>query len=1349
MVNWDVFAGLPGASTTNFEMLCRAIIRRHYGSFGEFVALANQPGVEFHLKLHSSCSLSVVGRWYGWQCRWYELPSGRAIGATRRRKIVEAIATTEAELPDLTDWVLWTRYPLTAGDQAWFRSLATHMRLHLWTAAEVEEHLSGSAEILRGTYFGELILTPDLLEERHKAAVTRIKRRWQPDVHQVMDAERAIRRQLGEVDAWAQLMALASRVAADSTELADNATGLPTDLADRVSSFIEAARALSTSMDEIHIALNSGDYEILRQQIKGRAVPGHEWDDLLRRLRSGRHLAALAATNLLADMHGVYKVLCALFNALSGYLVAVIADAGYGKTELAAQLTAPSNGRPAGILLHGGDLYAGHTLDDLSRGLTIQGRPVPSFESLVAAVDAAGQRTGRRLPIVIDGLNEAEDPRVWKDQLASCGATLEKYPNVLVVCTLRSPFADETLPDEMFRLEMQGFEDDTVEAVRRYFRYYKIDPADADLPWGLLRHPLTLRMFCEVTNPDRSRTVGVEAMPNSLTALFDRYLEQVAERITQLAPRSWRYFEADVHTALIEVGLALWEEDARSLDIVGLRRRLGDEGRPWDKSIVRALEHDGVLLRGPGDWHTTGHVGVLHDALAGHLVAEALLGKYGGRGFEEWLREAGTILALSGGVNECHPLAADIFRALVGLTPVRMNRRQFWQVLGEPMKTAALYEAAWLEGAYLDRETVSLLATVVVEVPATGRRDLFDCLWSTRAARNHPLDAGFLDEVLRSMSVANRDLRWTEWVRRNQEQIVDDIKRLELRWRSRHLQVPADRMRAQWIMWTLTSTVRSLRDHATRALYWIGCAEPAVLFELTLNALEVNDPYIPERMLAACYGVAMAMWSDPRGDNVRGALPSFANELVDRMFAPGAQHPTRHILTRDYAIGVITLATLVVPGCLSTEKSRYIEPPFAHIPSPFPPVAEIDDAEVAEAHGSIGMDFGNYTIGRLIPKRGNYDFKNPTYVEVRRQIEHRIAALGYSRSRFSTIDDAIAGGSYRAESRGAPKTDRYGKKYAWIAYFEMYGLRFDELKLAEWRAGERASDADIDPSFPEPARNWTPTLPDLFTGAPVKPQKWIADGPIPNYDHLLHCDEIDGQTGPWLLLNGYIQQSDKDDVRRVFSFLRGLLVSHDHLGKILAAFDSIEYPGNDAIPEPGHDAYMYAGEIPWSPRFGSSLRSPDSRAIRDVREAFVVHDGQRWLPGFPVEVPAYEFAWESYHSALNQVSGITVPAPALCEHLHLTSRQGEWDLYDADGQAASLYRELKTDDDGIRSDLLYLREDLLAAYLAETGQVIVWFIWGERDLDYRVSERQTRALQDIWASHRHIHRRRLHWEPGT
>src|SRR6185369_3904643 len=169
------FEQLPGSAQHNFEILCRALIRLHYGKNGQFAALANQPGVEFHLRLDTDCALGSSGRWLGWQCRWYDLPSGKALGTTRRKKIEEALAKTAKALPELTDWILWTRHPLTKADQKWFYAFKTKMRLHLWTSADAETLLSGDAEILRRTYFGELLFTPTSLAALHEVSVAPIR----------------------------------------------------------------------------------------------------------------------------------------------------------------------------------------------------------------------------------------------------------------------------------------------------------------------------------------------------------------------------------------------------------------------------------------------------------------------------------------------------------------------------------------------------------------------------------------------------------------------------------------------------------------------------------------------------------------------------------------------------------------------------------------------------------------------------------------------------------------------------------------------------------------------------------------------------------------------------------------------------------------------------------------------------------------------------------------------------------------------------------------------------------------------------------------------------------------------
>ena len=184
-------------------------------------------------------------------------------------------------------------------------------------------------------------------------------------------------------------------------------------------------------------------------------------------------------------------------------------------------------------------------------------------------------------------------------------------------------------------------------------------------------------------------------------------------------------------------------------------------------------------------------------------------------------------------------------------------------------------------------------------------------------------------------------------------------------------------------------------------------------------------------------------------------------------------------------------------------------------------------------------------------------------------------------------------------------------------------------------------------------------------------------------------------------MEGYIEQASQDDDRKVFTFLRGVFVKSDDVGRAARAFSSLQYPGNFEIPEPAVDHYLYAGEIPWSRRFGGELRELGGSVRADRRDAFST--GMQ-TSGISVEIPVCRFGWESYHSELNQVSGMVLPAPAICDLLGLSNRQGEWDLRDRHGKLATMYRESRGSRDESRSNVTYIQSDLLSEYLTQTDR---------------------------------------------
>ena len=879
------------------------------------------PGLVTTVVLDTACSLGQPGDWFGWQCRWYELAGGSLSGRPAAVRIETAIATTHRHLPSLTHWVLWTRRPLAAADQRWFTDLKAPFRLVQWTALEVDEHLAGEAEVFRATYFGDLVLTPADLADLHSRAVAPIHRRWLPEAPPARRGGAKTPPHAGESDAWRELGESVARLTADATAAEGDIAGLAGPLATMGAEAVSYSRLVAEVIKSVCTGLEKGDFDALPGLLRtGPTPPVAAVASLPHQLRAARHVAALTVTNLLADAPHARRLLGALATAIDIRLMAVTAEAGCGKTELAAQLTSPAADRPAGILLHGRDLRGGDNLDALASRVVIHGTPVRSIEAPVAAMAAAGQRSGRRLPIIIDGLNEAEDPRDWRTGLASLVETLRQYSHVLVICTLRPAFAAEALPDTVKTLEIPGFGHDTVNAVHRYFAHYRINAIDADLPWELLEHPLTLRLFCEVTNPERRSEVGLEAMPSSLTDLFDRYLDQAADRIAELAPRRNRYYKSDVRRAFVEIGTALWDRNARQLALSELRQRLRDEGRPWDESLVRALEHDGVLMRDPRN-HETMHqqVSVVFDRLAGHLIAGALLEQSSRAVLQEFLRKSTTVAALREVDADSHPLGSDVLIGLVGLTPRRLPGEQVWRMVEEPLRGSALRWAARLEGGSIDPETVDELAALAASPSEVGM-GLLRRLYETRGVVAHPLNAEFLDRVLRPLAVADRDAHWTEWVRRNHELLMNDLQKLEERWRATTVRSQPDRLRARWVMWLLTSTVRLLRDQATRCLYWFGRADEDGLFDLALDSLAINDPYISERTMAAGFGVVMAHQL-PDAD-FAAPLRVFLSGLRDRLLGPTATHPTSHWLTRVYARGAWDVRRAYHRGSLPDGISR-------------------------------------------------------------------------------------------------------------------------------------------------------------------------------------------------------------------------------------------------------------------------------------------------------------------------------------------------------------------------------------------------------------------------------------------
>ena len=1293
---------------------------------------------------------------------------------------------SEVHYPDMTDWVLWVPYTLAKEDQRWFYGLDASYRLNLWNDHDVEMRLRGEGVTLRETYFGELVVTPDQLAQQHRVAVSPIRKRWLEQVHHPLDAERKLRRILGQPDAWEELAKIRDRLAAAAAalETAAEADSLGRDQEIRlIESACRVAVPLLKSADN---GIRGRDVECVSDALL--SIGGIDRRGLwraVRRLRAANIPCTLVAHNALDDVNASKSLLERAKEVLREGLVAVLAQSGGGKTQLAAQLTAPDGERPAGVLLHGARLRRGGTIDDFIKQFKIHGNPATSVEHFLAAIDAAGVRSGCRLPVVIDGLNESENPSEWKAILSELGAIIRDYTNVVVICTLRTgertrgeeskgmrgtiaareSFAVMALPEEISRIDATGFGADVGLAVQKYFTFFRIDAADADIPTDFMSNPLNLRIFCETQNPRRDREVKVQYFPLTLSSLFDKYVDRVCEGVANTPNAVNPVTEDEVRSFVHKLGWEMWISGKREVEESRIRSLTGDAHREWNSSIVNLLAQEGLVMRDPGREPGEYMIAPAYDELGGHLIGSGLLAKHRDDREFSWLRRspANEFFAR----DNTHVLASSIFRSLVALCPARLPGVQLWRVAPQSLRSEALLYTTGVTANRLDSVTVHALRTELMENDR-ARQFLFRRLSELKAVEGHPLNSGFLGDALRGMSVAERDLSWGEWIRSRAEDAMSEILTMEARWREGRASMgESDTLRMKWAMWHLVTTDRRLRDLTTRAIYWYGRGDARGLFNATVESLGINDMYVKERMLAASYGAGMAIGA--LGGEVCGEeeeLANFGKDVFDNVFAEQAPFGTTHVLAREYGRRIVELAA-------SRNRGRFTRAQVMSMEEEGSPVSAALswgenyrlDRRDEGSRSPFQMDFENYTMGRLVPGRNNYDYSHDEYRKVRAQILWRVEDLGWTYEGFGDVDSEIGAEQWRrGRSRGeSGKVERYGKKYSWVGYYELAGLRKLEGKLGDnW---ESRVLLDIDPSFPENRCGMAIITEDFLGDRGVKGGNWVSDGPVPEMGCYLEVETLGGERGPWVALDGSVSQDDPRRERSMFCFLRSVFVAEKEMEELEWYLEQGE-KGGEWFPVKRQIEGVFGGEMPWCDAFGSDGRDEFGVAVserkRMVKRTKAVVSGwddndeddeghgqatgmiveanddsekrpplrahvewrevceeviEQSLRCFEVELPVCDYLGCAGSSVANVDARGGTLAKRFSLSMELVGRPQTLDLFTKGGERVTYNTADGEEDDWHNhQSMFFVRKDILEGYLKKRGWGMIWGVWGERNV---------------------------------
>jgi DNA replication protein DnaC len=917
-------------------------------------------------------------------------------------------------------------------------------------------------------------------------------------------------------------------------------------------------------------------------------------------------------------------------------------DWGTGKTHFLCDLSKNllNSGVPVLFVLAKDFVPHPNVVDALNKYIKNENK----FETLLSNFDKLIDNTDSRALIIIDGINESDND-IWKASLSKLSNLVDKYKNIGLILSCRNPFQDYIVNRSNFndyeQVSHNGFDEIEFDAQTEFFNFYKIPLPEVPLLAEEFSRPLTLKIICQsfnnlsakekkkgfsdITSGMKGMTFILESFIKSRSAVIEKKLSLPRGFCWKLIKGYGRYTNNSINgiAPYMAENEVEYISTNKCIEIIKLNSGLSNLS---SKEVYNYLIAEGVLIEN-SIWRPIEEGGpnkitsLPYQRFSDHVIARYILEKYLvtknintiKRSFYK-NRYLGRLFSTEKPYGSFRN--RGIVEAIIIEFPERSknvlpkDERELYFYLPNKTKDFHAYTEPFSSGLFwrnpnaISRQTDRIVGRMIWSQHEYYVESMFEALLAVSSKIKHPYNAIRLYKNLEKINITSRDLMWTEFIRKSYAgSAVDRI----IVWYEKNIPQKLTIRSAKNIIALLSlflvTTDRVLRNRVTRILTNFGEIYPEALFAWTIESLSINDYYIPERMLASSYGACMSKWDSRSNSAFNKKIIRFSKELIKQIFLPdNKSFNSPHLLIREYALGVIELARYLSPRCVNNKNVKYLNKPYEGIKNIFPHARNIRNNLIQETKYALGMDFGNHTIGYLVKDRAPYDNDNKDYKNIKKQIQWRIHKLGYVRERFEIIDNQISErGVYKENNAG--KIDRYGKKYSWIAYYEMCGILDSLGKIDSGEKLDRNYYFDIDPSFPKYPEKLNINVNNYFKKTPVKSKDWLIKGPEIDFQGLLQLKYKTNKKYDWILLNGHFHYTDSTSSRGYMSFIRSFLIDKTNLERFKKEYYNTEYVDHSLSDTSGNDNCFY-GEIPWSKNFAYYLKNKNGKYKKNQNKVF-------------------------------------------------------------------------------------------------------------------------------------------------
>ncbi|MBP6238444.1 MAG: ATP-binding protein [Saprospiraceae bacterium] len=783
---------------------------------------------------------------------------------------------------------------------------------------------------------------------------------------------------------------------------------------------------------------------------------------------------------LSSSIYGFTKFLYGSIVGLSSNPFLILTgEAGIGKSHLLADVAKKREARNQFTILLLGQQFS--TKEDpwsqIIKLLQIECKR----DTFLSALNSKAESTGARVLIFIDAINEGEGKAIWMNHMASFITAVKRFPNLGVVFSLRTSYEKLLIPDvvkekkQATRITHYGFANHEYEASKLFFDNYKIKQPSIPLLHPEFSNPLFLKLFCEGLHKK-----GLHEIPDGyegISTIINFFLETINDKVSDKhnQPRKLQIVQKVVRQIaerVVDTNNSYIKFDDAFSFVIDMKetKAVTDKSQFFQDLISEGLLTQNVYWDREGN-HFEG-IYISYERFSDHLIASHLLAKFLNKknpkkSFSEDTKFAKTIKVIAAKIGvTVEP--KKLFEILKTEKEANYNRGiiEALSIQLPEQTNLELYEAAEharefqpVAAAFIEsiiwrkKETLSDKLKDYINQVVIGNFDYHDYFINTiLLVTSHPqnyFNSDFLHNHLWRFSMADRDAWWTQLIHKMYPGYSDEVsairRMIDWAWAEDKRESISDesiRLMSQTMIWFLTSCNRTLRDSATKAIICLLQERINVLIQLIKTFEKVNDPYVLQRIYTIAYGCAVRTSNTellkPLGDLTFQAVFNTENVIPD-------------ILLRDYAKGIIEFA--VFKGHKFDFDVAKIQPPFkSNLPATFPTNDETDkfkfnyedkdfkkhqwsqnsilSSMVTEyGRGTSGYgDFGRYTF-----QSGLSDWRVDVNGLSNLAVKWIIEKYGYDVEKHGEFDRTI--GSDRSRDNG--REERIGKKYQWIAFYEI------------------------------------------------------------------------------------------------------------------------------------------------------------------------------------------------------------------------------------------------------------------------------------------------------------------------